>query len=85
MGTALAAKQDLLQLATREDLLAIKHDLQLLRQEVWRISLEQKFDRFRADFARDLAAFELRLTVKLGLIMLVGFSLMIATIYDLTH
>lgn len=34
MGTTLATKQDLLPLATREDLLATKQDLMLLKQEM---------------------------------------------------
>ena len=91
MGTTLATKQDLSLLATREDLLATKQDLaivrqglrqdiQLLRQEVEsRYSLlDQKIDTLRGDMTRDLAALDLRLTIKLGSMIFVGFGLTIA-------
>jgi hypothetical protein len=71
MGTTLATKQDLLLLATREDLLTTKQDLQLLRQE-----LESRF----ALVDQKLNTLELRLTVKLGSMMVVGFGLTIAAL-----
>ena len=82
MGTTLATKQDLLLLATREDLLATKQDLQLLKQEVDSryTLLDQKIDTLRGDITRDLAAFDLRLTVKLGSMLFVGFGLTIAAL-----
>lgn len=102
MSTALATKQDLLLLATREDLLATKQDLLLLKQETTSLGTElkqridssytlldqkidtlrgdmtQKIDTLRGDMTRDLAALDLRLTVKLGSMLIVGFGLTIA-------
>jgi hypothetical protein len=80
MSTALATKQDLLLLATREDLLATKQDLQLVKQEIASryTLLDQKIDTLRGDMTRDLAALDLRLTIKLGSMLFVGFGLTIA-------
>ena len=82
MGTTLATKQDLLPLATREDLLATKQDLQFLRQEMEnRFTLmDQKIDTLRGDLTRDLAALDMKMTVKLGSMLFVGFGLMIAAL-----
>ncbi len=64
MGTTLATKQDLL----------------LLRQELESryTLLDQKIDALRGDMARDLATLDLRMTVKLGSMLFVGFGLTIA-------
>jgi hypothetical protein len=80
MGATLATKQDLLLLATREDLLATRQDLQLVKQEIASryTLLDQKIDTLRGDMTRDLAALDLRLTVKLGSMLFVGFGLTIA-------
>jgi len=69
MGTTLATKQDLLPLATREDLLATKQEVALLRQDVENryVRLDQKID-----------SLELRMTVKFGSMLIVGFGLTIA-------
>ena len=69
MGTTLATKQDLLPLATREHLLATKQDVALLRQEVENryVRLDQKID-----------TLELRMTVKVGSMLIVCFGLTIA-------
>jgi regulator of sigma D len=76
MGTTLATKQDLLLLkqdlqllATKEELLLLKQDVAVLRQEMEnRFALQdQKID-----------TLELRLTVKLGSMLIVGFGLTIA-------
>ena len=40
--------------------------------------LDQKIDTLRGDMTRDLAALDLRLTVKLGSMLFVGFGLTIA-------
>ncbi len=98
MGTTLATKQDLLLLATREDLLATKRDLLLLaskedhlllKQEVALLRQEmenrfvlvgQKFDMLRNDISRDLSALDLKMTVKLGSMLFVGFGLTIAAL-----
>ncbi len=80
MGTTLATKQDLLPLATREDLLATKQDLLLLKQELTgRITeLRQEIEgRFVLQNQR-IDTLELRLTVKLGSMLFVGFGLTIA-------
>ena len=71
MGTTLATKQDLLPLATREDLLGTKQDLQFLRQE-----LENRF----ALMSQKIDTLELRTTVKLGSMLFVGFGLTIAAL-----
>lgn len=66
MGTTLATKQDL-----ERQMVATKQDLALLRQEIEnRFTLQdQKID-----------TLELRLTVKLGSMMVVGFGLTIAAL-----
>ena len=71
MGTTLATKQDLLQLATRQDLLLVKQDVLLLKQEMEsRFALVgQKFD-----------SLELRIVVKLGSFMALGFGLLFAAL-----
>ena len=82
MGTTLATKQDLLPLATGEDLLATKQDLMLLKQEmVNRFALQaQEIATLRADVSRDMATLGLRMTVRLGSMLVVGFGLTLAAI-----
>ena len=82
MGTTLATKQDLLPLATGEDLLATKQDLMLLKQEVVnRFALQaQEIATLRADVSRDMATLGLRMTVRLGSMLVVGFGLTLAAI-----
>ena len=60
--------------------LATKQDLQLLKQYIDSrcMLLDQKIDTMRGDMTRDLAALDLRLTIKLGSMLFVGFGLMIA-------
>ena len=71
MGTTLATKQDLLLLATREDLIATKQDLQFLRQD-----LENRF----ALMSQKIDTLEPKMTVKLGSMLFVGFGLTIAAL-----
>jgi hypothetical protein len=87
MGTTLATKQDLLLLASKEDLLGTKLDVVLLRQEIQFLKrdmenrfvlVEQKIDTLRNDISRDLAALDLKMTVRLGSMLFVGFGLTIA-------
>jgi len=93
MGTTLATKQDLLQLATREDLLATKQDLVHLKQEltgtitelrqemVNRFALQaQEIATLRTDVARDMATLGLQVTVRLGSMLVVGFGLTLAAL-----
>jgi hypothetical protein len=93
MGTTLATKQDLLPLATREDLLATKQDLVHLKQEltgtitelrlemVNRFALQaQEIATLRADVARDMATLGLQVTVRLGSMLVVGFGLTLAAL-----
>jgi len=88
MGTTLATKQDLVLL--RQEL---RQDLQLLEQkfdnrfslldqksEAMGARLDQKIDRLRDDLTRDLAAQDLKMTIKLGSMLFVGFGLTIAAI-----
>ena len=86
MGTTLATKQDVegLKLATKQDLAMlrqeVRQDLQLLKQEIEsRFALfDQKIDTLRSDVARDMASLDLKMTVKLGSMLFVGFGLTIA-------
>ena len=86
MGTTLATKQDLdgLKLASRQDLLLLKQEVVGIRTELRQeiesryTLLDQKIDTLRGDMTRDLAALDLRLTVKLGSMLFVGFGLTIA-------
>jgi len=76
MGTTLATKQDLSLLATREDLLGTKQDVVLLRQEVQFLKRDME-NRFALQDQK-IDFLDLRLTVKLGSMMVVGFGLTIA-------
>ena len=78
MGTTLATKQDLLLLkqdllllASKQDLLLLKQDVALLRQELENryVLLDQKID-----------TLQLRMIVKLGSMLFVGFGLTIAAL-----
>jgi hypothetical protein len=80
MGTTLATKQDLLLLATRQDLLLTQQDVALLRQE-----MRQEFQLVRQEIGnryvlldQKIDTMQLRLTVKLGSMLIVGFGLTIA-------
>ena len=75
MGTSLVTKQDLesLRVATKQDLEILRRDMEN------RFTLvEQKIDTLRNDVSRDLAAQDLRMTVRLGSMLFVGFGLTIA-------
>jgi hypothetical protein len=79
MSTALATKQDLLLLATREDLLATNKDLQLLKQEMGslRTELKQEIQSRYTLLNQKFDTLELRMIVKVGSMLLVGFGLTI--------
>ncbi len=82
----LATKQDLLLLG--QELASvrteIKQDLASVRTEIKQeiesryTLLDQKIGTLRSDMARDLAALDLRMTIKLGSMLIVGFGLAIA-------
>lgn len=85
MGTTLATKQDLLLLASREDLLATKQDLRLLatteelllvKQDVavLRQEMESRFNLL----AHEISTLGLRMTVRFGSMLFVGLGLAIA-------
>ncbi len=82
MGTTLATKQDLeiLRLATKQDLQVLKLDFDVLRKDVDnRIGLLEQ--QVKAGFARldqKIDTLDLKLTVKLGSMLFVGFGLTIA-------
>jgi hypothetical protein len=61
---------------------ATKQDLELLRRDIDnRFSLaEQKIDTLRSDITRDLAAIDLRMTIKLGSLIAAGSGLTIAAL-----
>ncbi|MEX0733234.1 MAG: hypothetical protein WD944_11340 [Steroidobacteraceae bacterium] len=77
MGTTLATKQDLEFL--RRD---IENRFSLVDQKIegMRAHIEQKIDSLRGDMSRDLAALDLKMTVKLGSMLVVGFGLTIAAL-----
>ena len=70
MGTTLATKQDLKAVATREDLLELRQGVELLGQ---------RLEGVRVELGKDIEALQLRLTVRLGGMIVAGFGLMIAT------
>jgi hypothetical protein len=86
MGTTLATKQDLLLL--KQEMTSIRTELKqridssytLLDQKIdtLRGDMTQKIDTLRGDVTRDLAALDLRLTIKLGSMLFVGFGLTVA-------
>jgi len=80
MGTTLATKQDLLLLATREDLLATRQNVEILGKDAGsRIDLLEQ--RFKAEFVRldqKIDTMKLQLTLRLGSMLIVGFGLTIA-------
>jgi hypothetical protein len=88
MSTTLATKQDfeLLRVATKQDFEALRRDMEhwfgLVEQRINGVEsrLEQKIDTLRSDMARDFAALDLRMTVKLGSMLFVGFGLVIAAL-----
>ena len=85
---SLATRKDLeaQSLATKKDLellrMATKQDLEILRQEMEnRFTLvEQKIDSLRSDLSRDIAASDLKMTVKLGSMLFLGLGLTIAVL-----
>ena len=90
MGTTLATKQDLLQLASKKDLMLVKQEVALLRHEVLGIRAQCKLepesgftrllgslDRFYDDFTRKLDEFERKLTIRFGVMFYSGCILLI--------
>jgi hypothetical protein len=71
MSTTLATKQDLLLLASKEELLLLKQDVALLAHGIATL---------RGDIARDMATLGLRMTVRLGSMLFLGFGLAIAAL-----
>jgi len=69
MGTTLATKQDLKDFSTREDLLELRQDVELLGQ---------RLEGVRVELGKDIEALQLRLTVRFGGMLMAGFGLMIA-------
>lgn len=67
-------------LATKQDLLLLRQDQLLLKQEmVSGFALQtQEIATLRTDVARDMATLGLRMTVRLGSMLVVGFGLTIA-------
>ena len=86
MGTTLATKQDLVLLRQelKLDYEFLKKDLAGVRQELKQEIesnarlLSQTIDALRSNVSRDIAASELKMTVKLGSMMIAGFGLTIA-------
>lgn len=60
--------------------LATKQDLEILRRDMENrfVIVEQKIDTLRNDISRDFAAQDLKMTVRLGSMLVVGFGLTIA-------
>jgi len=93
MGTTLATKQDLLLLATKEDLLLTKQDVGVLRQEMrqdvqllrqemtsLRTELRQEIENRYVLLDQKIDTVQLRITVRLGSMLIVGFGLTIAAV-----
>ena len=92
MGTTLATKHDLQPLASREDMLLFRQELQQLRHEMkgmatrdevqqlrQQVELQgQRLDGLRVELRKDMEALQLKLTVRLGGMIVAGFGLMIA-------
>jgi hypothetical protein len=84
----LATKQDLesLRLATKQDLELLKRDMEngfaLVDQrfDALQMHLEQKIDSLRGDVSRDIAALDLKMTVKFGWMLFVGLGLVVAVL-----
>ena len=69
MGTTLATKHDLKVFATREDLLELRQDVELIGQ---------RLEGVRVELGKDIEALQLWLTVRLGGMIVAGFGLTIA-------
>ena len=73
-------------LATKPDLEVLRRDLEnrfaLVDQRFasFESRLDQKIDSLRSDLTRDIAALDLRMTIKLGSMLFIGFGLMIAAL-----
>ena len=96
MGTTLATKQDLLLLATREDLLGTKQDLGSLKQELGMLKqdlaflrqelsgvqreLKQEFENRVALLTHEIGTQTLKMTVRLGSMLFLGLGLTIAAL-----
>ena len=88
MGTTLATKQDLevQRLATRQDLevqmLATRQDLEILRRDIDnRFALvDQRFVNLQSQLELKIDSLELRMTVKLGSMIIAAFGLTIAAL-----
>jgi hypothetical protein len=82
MGTTLATKQDLLLLATREDLLATKQYLASLRQELSGVQreLKQEIENRFALLTHEIGTQTLKMTVRLGSMLFLGLGLTIAAL-----
>ena len=77
MGTTLATKQDLVML--RQE---VRQDLQLFRQEMasMRTELKQEIENRYTLLDQKIDTLQLRMTVRLGSMLFVGFGLMIAAL-----
>jgi hypothetical protein len=89
MGTTLATKQDLLLLATREDLLgtkqelgSLKQDFAMLRQELSAVQreLKQEIENRFALLSQEIGTQTLKMTVRLGSMLFLGLGLTIAAL-----
>ena len=88
----LATKQDLLLLATKDDLLATKEDLLATKQDLLLVKqdvavlkqdvavLRQEMDGRFTLLSHEIATLGLRMTVRLGSMLFVGFGLTIAAL-----
>ena len=79
VGTRTELRQELANVRTelKQELASVRTELKQDIESRYTL-LDQKIDTLRGDMTRDLAALDLRLTVKLGSMLFVGFSLTIA-------
>lgn len=86
MGTGLATKQDLQTLATGQELLVVKQNLQLLKQELKQDlkslmqDVEGRFVLIEQKFASKIDSLEMRMVLKLGSMLILGFGLVIGAL-----
>ena len=79
VGTRTELRQELASVRTelKQELASVRTELKQDIESRYTL-LDQKIDTLRGDMTRDLAALDLRLTVKLGSMLFVGFGLTIA-------
>ena len=92
-GGEVGGKRDVARMATREDLLSTRQEVQVVRHDMEnrfalqdqkiesaRAQLEQKIDSLRGSLEEKIDTLQLRMTLRLGSMLFVGFGLAIAAL-----